>query len=197
MIDGVAAYVTCVSQSTEVDGWRAGRRDQGVVVDVAANEVVARGLSMPHSPRWWNGRLWVANAGTGELGTIDTQRQAFEPVAFGPGFLRGLCFVGDYAVVGSSKPRRGDIYSGLALDDALEARQMQPHLGLFVIDLKTGELVHWLLVEGNVRELFDVCALPGVGRPAAVGLVGGEVRTELWFDDDLPIPADAAALVMQ
>jgi uncharacterized protein (TIGR03032 family) len=197
MIDGVAAYVTCVSQSTEVDGWRAGRRDQGVVIDVAANEVVARGLSMPHSPRWWNGRLWVANAGTGELGTIDTERQAFEPVAFGPGFLRGLCFVGDYAVVGSSKPRRGDIYSGLALDDALEARQMQPHLGLFVIDLKTGELVHWLLVEGNVRELFDVCALPGVVRPAAVGLVGGEVRTELWFDDDLPIPADAAALVMQ
>lgn len=193
MIDGVAAYVTCVSQSTEVDGWRDGRRDQGVVIDVAENEVVARGLSMPHSPRWWGGRLWVANAGTGELGTIDTDRQQFEPVTFGPGFLRGLCFVGDYAVVGSSKPRRGDIYSGLALDGALEARNMQPHLGLFVVDLQSGELVHWLLVEGAVRELFDVCALPGVRRPAAIGLLGGEVRADLWFDDDVPIPAAAAA----
>ncbi len=193
VIDGVAAYVTCVSESTEVDGWRDGRRDQGVVIDVARNEVVARGLSMPHSPRWWRGRLWVANAGTGELGTIDTERQQFEPVTFGPGFLRGLCFVGDYAVVGSSKPRRGDIYSGLALDGALEARNMQPHLGLFVVDLQSGELVHWLLVEGAVRELFDVCALPGVRRPAAFGLLGGEVRTDLWFDDDVPIPTGAAA----
>jgi len=117
----------------------------------------------------------------------------FEPVAFGPGFLRGLCFVGDYAVVGSSKPRRGDIYSGLALDDALEAHGMEPHLGFFVIDLRSGELVHWLLVEGPVRELFDVCALPGVRRPAAIGLVGGEVRSDLWFDDALPL-ADGAGL---
>jgi hypothetical protein len=95
--------------------------------------------------------------------------------------------VGHYAVVGSSKPRRGDIYSGLALDDALERHGMLPHLGLFVIDLLTGELVHWLLVEGSVRELFDVCALPGVRRPAAIGLVGGEIRRDLWFDDAVPI----------
>jgi len=190
MVGGQAAYVTCVSTSTEVDGWRDGRRDQGVVLDVATGEVVVSGLSMPHSPRWWQDRLWVANAGTGELGTVDVGRQAFEPVAFAPGFLRGLCFVGDYAVVGSSKPRRGDIYSGLALDDALEARGMEPHLGLFVIDLTTGELLHWLLVEGPVRELFDVCALPGVRRPAAIGLLGPEVRTSLWFDDAVPVASD-------
>ena len=121
MVDGVARYVTCVSQSTQVDEWRYGRRDQGVVIDVASGEVVADGLSMPHSPRWHDDTLWVANAGTGELGRVDLDRGTFEPIVFGPGFLRGLCFVGDYAVVGSSKPRRGDLYSGLALDDALEA----------------------------------------------------------------------------
>jgi hypothetical protein len=62
-----------------------------------------------------------------------------------------------------------------------------------LIDLRSGELVHWLLVEGPVRELFDVCALPGVRRPAAIGLVGGEVRSDLWFDDALPL-ADGAGL---
>ena len=188
MVDGVASYVTCVSSSTEVDGWRSGRRDQGIVIDVASGEVVAHGLSMPHSPRWWDGRLWVANAGTGELGAIDITRGAFEPVAFGPGFFRGLCFTDHYAIVGSSKPRRGDIYSGLELDDALEARGMEPHLGIFVIDIRSGELIHWLLVEGPVRELFDVCALPGVRRPAAIGLIGSEVRSDLWFPDEMPLP---------
>jgi uncharacterized protein (TIGR03032 family) len=147
---------------------------------------------MPHSPRWHEGSLWLANAGTGELGRVDLDRGAFEPVAFGPGFLRGLCFVGDYAVVGSSKPRRGDIYSGLALDDALEQRNLQPHLGLFVIDLRRGELVHWLLIEGAVRELFDVCALRDARRPAAIGLRTDEIRTELWFDDQLPLGENGA-----
>jgi uncharacterized protein (TIGR03032 family) len=129
----------------------------------------------------------LANAGTGELGRVDLERGAFEPVVFGPGFLRGLCFVGDYAIVGSSKPRRGDIYSGLALDDALEERNVQPHLGLFVVDLRRGELVEWLLIEGPVRELFDVCALTGAVRPAAIGLRSDEIQTELWFDDQLPV----------
>ena len=165
MVDGLPGYVTCVSRSAEVDGWRDGRRDQGVVIDVASREVVVDGLSMPHSPRWHDGSLWLANAGTGELGRVDLERGSFEPVVFGPGFLRGLCFVGDYAVVGSSKPRRGDIYSGLALDDALEQQNLQPHLGLFVVDLRRGELVEWLLIEGAVRELFDVCALGDVQRP--------------------------------
>ena len=31
----------------------------------------ARGLSMPHSPRWYAGRLWVCESGTGTLGYID------------------------------------------------------------------------------------------------------------------------------
>jgi uncharacterized protein (TIGR03032 family) len=191
MVEGVAAYVTCVSNTTEVDGWRNGRRDQGIVIDVASGELVAHGLSMPHSPRWREGRLWVANAGTGELGTINLESGIFEPLMFGPDFLRGLCFVGDYAVVGSSKPRRGGIYSGLALDDALEARGMEPHLGIFIVDVRSGDLVHWLLVEGQVRELFDVCALPGVRRPAVIGLLGGEVRSDLWFNDELPLPQGA------
>ena len=191
MVDGMAKYVTCVSGSTEVDGWRDGRRDQGIVVDVTSGEVVARGMSMPHSPRWRNGQLWVANAGTGELGVINFETESFEPLAFGPGFLRGLCFVGNYAVVGSSKPRHGGIYSGLKLDEALESRGLEPHLGFFVIDLSSGELVHWLLVEGTVRELFDVCALPGVRRPAAIGLIGDEIASDLWFDDAVPLPSGA------
>ena len=187
MRDGQAAFVTCVSRSTEVDGWRDGRRDQGCVLDVASGEVVVTGLSMPHSPRWHGDDLWVANAGTGELGRVDLARGRFEPVAFAPGFLRGLSLVGDrFAVVGSSKPRRGDIYSGLPLDDVLEERGLAPHLGIFVVDVDLGELVEWLLIEGPVRELFDVCALPGARRPAAIGLLTDEIRREITFDPRWP-----------
>jgi uncharacterized protein (TIGR03032 family) len=180
--DGAAAFVTSVSRTHEVDSWRRHRRDGGTVTDVVSGEVVATGLSMPHSPRWHDGRLWVANAGSGELGTIDPHAGAFEPVTFAPGFVRGLCFVGDYAVVGSSKPRHGDLYSGLALDDRLEAGGLEPRLGLFVVDLRSGEIVEWLLVDGPFREIFEVVALPGVRRPQSVGLLSDEIQTAIRFD---------------
>ena len=53
--DGRPAYVTAVSESDVVDGWRDHRAGGGIVIDVNSNEIVARGLSMPHSPRWHEG----------------------------------------------------------------------------------------------------------------------------------------------
>ncbi|MCW2832711.1 MAG: hypothetical protein JWN68_664 [Nocardioides sp.] len=183
MRGGRADAVTTVSTSAEVDGWRADRRDGGTIIDVASGEIIARRLSMPHSPRWHDDKLWVANAGTGELGHIDLERGRFEPVAALPGFARGLCFVGNYAVVGTSKPRHGDIYSGLALEDRLASRGWPPRLGIFVVDLNSGEVVEWLQVDGVARELFEVMALPGVRRPAALGLRSDEIATQFRFSE--------------
>jgi len=77
--DGWPAYVTAVSTSDVADGWRDHRRDGGVVVDVRADTIVAAGLSMPHSPRWHGDRLWLLNAGSGEVGFVDLAHGAFEP----------------------------------------------------------------------------------------------------------------------
>ncbi|MGB8644908.1 MAG: TIGR03032 family protein [Anaerolineae bacterium] len=180
--DGKPAYVTSVSTTDTIDGWRDHRRAGGVVVDMASNEIVATGLSMPHSPRLYRDELWVTNSGTGQLGKIDLARGQMEPVAFAPGFLRGLDFYGDYAIVGSSKPRHGDMYSGLGLDDELSKRNSKPHLGLFIINLRTGAISDWLFVEGPARELFDVVVLPGVRQPMALGLITDEIKSSLWFD---------------
>ena len=46
-------------------GWRANKKDGGILLDVPTNEVLVRGLSMPHSPRWYAGRLWVLESGDG------------------------------------------------------------------------------------------------------------------------------------
>lgn len=180
--DGRARYVTAVGRSAEVDGWREHRADGGIVMDVPSDEIVATGMSMPHSPRWYRDQLWIANAGTGELGTIDLARGRFEPVAFAPGFVRGLCFVGDYAVLGTSRPRYGDLYSGLELDERLLAAGEEACLGLFVIDLRSGEIAEWLTIDGPVRELFEVIALPGVRRPQAIGLVSQEIAETVRYD---------------
>ena len=132
------AYVTAVSRSDVADGWRERRRDGGIVVDVASGEIVASGLSMPHSPRLHDGRLWLLNSGRGELGTVDPASGAFTAVAFCPGYARGLAFAGRHAIVGLSRPRNNQTFEGLELDERLAAKDAAPRCGLLIVDVDTG-----------------------------------------------------------
>lgn len=179
MEHGRPRYVTAVSQSDVADGWRDRRRDGGCVIDVGSNETVCGGLSMPHSPRLYRDKLWLLDSGTGFFGSVNLDSGKFEPLTFLPGYLRGLCFVGDFAIVGLSKPRENKTFSGLALDDNLATRDAEARCGLYVIDLRTGDAVHWLRLEGIVSELYDVVVLPGVVRPMALGFKTDEIRRTL------------------
>jgi len=182
--NGKARYVTAVSTSDVVDGWRDRRREGGVVVDVPSNEIVATGLSMPHSPRMYRGKLWLLNAGTGYFGSIDLAKGKFEPLTFCPGFLRGLASAGDYAIDGLSGPRHDKkTFGGLALDEEIARRGADPRGGLQVIDLRTGDVAHWVRLEGMVTELYDVVALPGVSRPMALGFKTDEIQRLLTMGE--------------
>ncbi|MEH2176638.1 TIGR03032 family protein [Nostoc sp.] len=174
--DGQPRYVTAVSQSDVAEGWRDRRADGGCVIDVESNEILIRGLSMPHSPRWYKDKLWLLNSGTGDFGYLDLKRGSFEPVAFCPGYMRGCAFHGDFAIVGVSQPRHNKTFSGLPLDEKLFQKNAEPRCGLLVIDLKSGDIVHSLRIEGMVLELYDVVALPGVRRPMAIGFKSDEIR---------------------
>ena len=174
--DGKPAFVTCVSQTNIAASWRAHRTDGGIVMDVQSGEVVASGLSMPHSPRWHNGALYVLQSGTGEFGRIDMESGAFEPMCFLPGFARGVTFIGDHAVIGVSRPRRDKTFEGLAIDDKLSAAKMEAKCMIAVVNLKSGDIEHSLELEGVVQELYDVSVLRNVRRPRLIGFVKPEIR---------------------
>ena len=177
--DGQAAYVTAVSKTDANEGWREHRQAGGVVIDVQSNEIIAAGLSLPHSPRWHQGRLWLLNSGAGEFGYVDLKTGGFEPVAFCPGYLRGLSFHGEFALVGLSRPRHNRSFEGLALQKKLEEKNVKARCGLQVINLKSGDIVHELRIDGVIEELYDVCVLPGVKRPMAIGFMKVEIRHTL------------------
>lgn len=181
MKDGLPKYMTAVAESDGPDGWREHRRTGGIVIDIDTNEIVCRGLSMPHSPRWHDGRLWLHNSGTGEFGFADLKTGKFEPVAFCPGYLRGLDFIGQFAVTGLSRIRTRNTksFGGLQLDEKLAEKKLSSRSGIFIIDLKSGDITDWFQVEGAVEELYDTAILPGVHRPMAVGFLGDEVRRML------------------
>ncbi len=184
MEKGMPKYVTAVSQSDAHEGWRDHRETGGIVIDVAKNKIVCEGLSMPHSPRMYKGELYVLNSGTGEFGKVDVKKGKFQPIAFCPGYTRGLTFVNDFAIVGLSKCRQNRTFSGLKLDDNLQDKKVEARCGLQIIDLKTGDLVHSLKIEGIIEELYDVVALPDAIRPMALGFKTDEIRRMITIEDE-------------
>lgn len=182
MQDGKPRYVTAVSKSDTVDGWRDRRSDGGIVMDVDANEVICEGLSMPHSPRVYRDKVWLLNSGTGELGWVDKESKRFQPLAFCPGFVRGLAFFDRFAVVGLSRPRY-ERFEGLELDDRLKQADSEPWTGIQVIDLDTGNVVQWFRIDGKVAEMYDVAVIPGVGCAKTIGFMNDEALPLITIDD--------------
>jgi uncharacterized protein (TIGR03032 family) len=178
MVDGEPACVTACSQTDVPAGWRLDRQGGGCIIDIRSNEIICSGLTMPHSPRFYQEKLWVLNSGSGELGYVENGQ--FQPIAFCPGFVRGLAFHKNFAIVGLSKPRH-DNFQGLALDDRLNAQKQQSQCGLMVVDLTTGNIVHWLIFEEVVKELFDIAVLPGVRHPIALGFQTDEIERLITF----------------
>jgi len=87
-----------------------------------------------------------------------------------------MSFIGNFAVVGLSRPRRDKTFSELALDQLLADSSTKAQCGLLVIDLSTGEPVHWLRISGTIEELYDVAVIPDVTRPMAIGLQNDEIN---------------------
>jgi len=194
MTDGRPAYVTAVSRSDVLTGWRERRHEGGVIVEVQTGRIVTDQLSMPHSPRAVNGRLYALDSGRGQIIEVDPRTGEKRDIAFCPGFLRGMTIHDGHAIVTVSKPRDGT-FKHLSLDGELKARDAEAWCGLLIVDLTNGNLVEWIRLEGHITELFDVTAMPGVVCPMAVGPDTPEMRGTISFDaallDSTPLPQAA------
>jgi uncharacterized protein (TIGR03032 family) len=166
MVDGRPRFVTALGETDEPAGWRANKAKGGIVMDVNCGEVIARGLSMPHSPRWYAGRLWVCESGAGTFGYIDPGTGQYQPIAEVPGFTRGLDFAGNLAFVGLSQVRESTAFSGIPITERLGEEERT--CGVCVVDLASGQVVALLRFDTTVQEIFAVTVLPGRRWPELI-----------------------------
>lgn len=174
LVDGVPRYVTALGTGDTDGGWRADKAAGGVVMEVPSGRVVVEGLSMPHSPRWHEGRLYVLESGRGTISVWDPQVGALSVLAELPGFTRGLSIHEGVAFVGTSQVRETATFGGLPIS---ATGQLQ--CGVWAVDLRTGRVIAHTVFEDQVQEVFDVAVLPGVRCPE-VGELDGDLTRSSW-----------------
>ena len=150
-------FVTALGETDTQGGWRTNKRSGGILMETRSNEVLLRGLSMPHSPRVFNNQLWLCESGTGTIGRVDLQAGRYEPIASLPGFTRGVDFFDRYAFIGLSQVRESAVFSGIPI---AERPVSERACGIWVIDMLTGQTVAWLKFDEGVQEIFAVTVLP-------------------------------------
>ena len=163
LLSGRPRWATALGETDTSGGWRENKKSGGILIDMESNEVIARGLSMPHSPRWHAGRLWLLESGTGSLGHVDLASGRYEPIVHLDGFTRGLEMVGNLAFVGLSQVRETAVFSGIQITERLQ--ETERTCGVWVIDIQRGQVIAFLKFEEAVQEIFAVCLLPGIRFP--------------------------------
>jgi uncharacterized protein (TIGR03032 family) len=180
IIDDRIRFATAFGTTNAAGGWREKKASGGILLDVDSGEVVLRGLSMPHSPRLYDGRFFLLESGKGTIATADLRQGRIETIAEVPGFTRGLAFAGPFAFVGLSQVRESNVFGGIPLTERVAERQC----GVYVIDLRNGQIAAFLRFEGDVQEIFDVQVLSGTRFPELLEITDPLVSTSFTVPDE-------------
>lgn len=154
--DGIARYATSLGLSNEPFGWRKDKNSGGVLIDIQSNQILASGLSMPHSPRWHRDSIWYLESGEGALCVMHPESLQTHRFTSLPGFTRGLCFFKNLAFVGISRARGTSTFSGIGITKEVAARDS----GIWVIDINNGNTLAALKFGDDLDEVFSVELMP-------------------------------------
>lgn len=170
-MDGRAIrFATALGISDEPRGWHADRHEGGVLLNVPSGDIIVDRLCMPHSPRVVGGRLFLLEAGTGELVEIDPTTGSRHVLCRLPGFARGLAVTDEHMFVGLSLPRGKHPFDGLPVID------MNDELlcGVAAIHIASAEIVGMLRYTGGCTEIHDIKLMMNV---AVLGISSSDTDT--------------------
>ena len=174
LLDGKPRYVTAFSTGDTPQAWREVVTNGGVVMDIETNEFIARDVPMPHSPRLFDGQLYLLLSATGELVKMDISTGKYEVVCRIEGFVRGLARCGDYVFIGLSRLRKNSsTFAKLKIAD------VSNQAGIAVVHLPTGAFAGEIKYHMSVDEIYDVQVLPGLFRPGILNTDKPEFRMGL------------------
>ena len=160
MTGGEPRYATALGRGNEAQSWRKTLPNGGVLMHVPSGELVMEDLPMPHSPRMYDGELYMLLSATGEIVQVDPGAGSFDTINRIDGFVRGMARCGDYLFVGRSRLRKNaSTFKDLPIAEKAVSS------GVSILHRPAGAVVGTIRFESSVDEIYDVQILPGMRRP--------------------------------
>lgn len=160
MQNGKPKYATAFNQGNHERSWKENITKTGVIYDVESNKIIAKNLPMPHTPRIFNGKLYVLLSATGELAQININDGSYNVVIKIDGFVRGMSLNGEYLFIGLSKIRKkSTTFSKLPF--AKKATES----GIIILHLPTAKFVGKIIYQNSLDEIYDIHVLKNKLRP--------------------------------
>jgi uncharacterized protein (TIGR03032 family) len=187
VVDDKPKYLTALGETNTSKGWRATKANGGILIDADTQNIILRGLPMPHSPRLFKEGLFVLLSGTGELARVDIDKQTYEVIHQFNGFVRGMDRVGDFLFIGLSKLRT----TSTAFGD-LPIAAHSPFCGVVIFHLPTRKVIGELKYETSVEEIYEVRVLRNSVRPTILSIDKNEHDGIIQLQDGIfwPRPAE-------
>jgi uncharacterized protein (TIGR03032 family) len=164
-VDGKLKYITALGHQDKPGSWRKDITNSGILMDIPENKILVDGLAMPHSPRWYNGKIYLLESAKGELVEIDPISFKKTTKARLNGLVRGLTIVDGLAFIGISTVREKSKTFN-KLDDSVKAE----HASIEIIDIASGITLGNLVFKTDIKEIYDVQLLQNVQAAGIFGL---------------------------
>lgn len=162
MKDGKPAYVTIFERKTSTFGWKKSKGDGGLLMDVNSNKVILDNLQMPHSPVYFDNKIYFLSSGSGTVNCYDIKTKETKLICRMNTFVRGLQVIDNYLIVAASKMREG-IKETL---QHLNYKSEDTYCGIYIIDRFSGKKIGGISYVDLVSEIFDVKLLNNIKVPA-------------------------------
>ena len=183
LVDGRPRWVTALGETDTAGGWRENKKSGGILIDIESNEIVARGLSMPHSPRWHAGRLWLLGIGHRQPGlrrpghAAGTSRSCIS-TASRAAWKWSATWRSSACRKSAKRP------SSAASKSPSGCKETERTCGVWVVDIQRGQVVAFLKFEEAVQEIFAVALLPGMRFPDLINDNAELVGSSFVLPDD-------------
>jgi len=182
--NGEPRYVTALGETDTPAGWRENKASGGCLMEVRSNQILLRGLCMPHSPRMFQNQLYFLDSGKGHLCLYDASSHLPTVVAAMNGYTRGMEIWGHYAFIGLSRVRETNVFGGIPIAE----RREHLRCGLAIVDLRTGQIAGFLHFKSGVEEIFEVKVIPGYRCPMLSGPLPDVDQTDpIWLAPPLKV----------
>jgi uncharacterized protein (TIGR03032 family) len=181
MLNGKPKYVTTFNMEDSKDSWSSGRIDYGTLIDVDTDEILLEGMIMPHSPKVYNGEVYVCESGLGVVWKYNPKTKEKTQVIKLQGFTRGLYFYGGLMFIGLSQVRVSDIKNPAPINKMYD----ETYSGIWIINLEDNSEIAHIKFDGDVDQIYDIAIIPDSTVPEILNTNSSLTRHIFDFRDEI------------